>query len=697
MGEDEIRKGLRERDHVDPIGGALGAAWSILQGYLFPVVKGISDIVGAVHEEASIPHPYVVDAYSGNGELDPVVYQAVREHLIEISSIPTDQYGAYFDGKLIFPEMSRHFADINHAAQALGMTDMEFVASIHDRTEQPAAGVDDVVDHRTTEQRQRQRQAVVRRARQTAIYNEQIDQHWNRVLGLLPGGMGLDVESDLGNAPPKEPTRDSRSGLFDDLEANLGLVQNVAKTPEPVTGNRSFRDALEIAVEKMAAAGTYSRSTDHRGGIFESVEDDLGLMSDTVSRAVSATADPANPWASYRAQGQVPRVRSDELGHGLWDLEDRQAHTRDWTSGLPAAAVGGELARAPNFALMAQGAADAASFELWEMENPMLGIRGGAPVPIQAMGGGLAQAANSALRMQDAVGDASLELWELEHPLLRTRDGALGLAEAMGDGYGGDGVTGAMDGAGLAADGLALSTGTAEQALLAAGLTGDSTTQVLDLMRRAGLDPATLAWDELAAAVHVWGDATDTEVTRVISRLGDLARTHASAGSGSSSSGGSTGGGGTDDRTPRGLDQLMALAQAVARTRADMGDLHPQHIAHELGKLPGQLRGPGSLEEQLALLRLFFAGSAHGIAFGLGPSADRLGFNIPQFAEGGVVPGPLGAPQLIMAHGGEHIVPHRATGSPTIIRIELDREVLAQAVLGDLLRLQGREVTLGLS
>ena len=480
---------------------------------------------------------------------------------------------------------------------------------------------------------------------------------------------------------------DYKVGVFDDLEVDLGLVSAAVSDLAPAASDlddrwANFRD--------QGWAPSFSPEGIEYG--VWNLEQGLTQTRDLTSHLRGAAADA--PWARYRTQGQVPRVRSDELGHGLWDLEDSQAHTRDWTSGLPAAAVGGELARAPNFALMAQDAADAASFELWEMEHPDLGIRGGAPVPTQAMGGGLAQAAESALRMQDAVGDASFELWELEDPLLRTRDGALGLAEAMGDGYGGQGVTGAMDGAGLAADGLALSTGTAEQALLAAGLTGDSTTQVLDLMRRAGLDPATAAWDELATAVHVWGDATDTEVTRVIGRLGDLS---SAQGGGGTAPGGSTGGGGADDRAPRGLDQLMALAQAVARTRADMGDLHPQHIAHELGKLPGQLRGPGSLAEQLALLRLFFAGSAHGISFGLGPSAGSLGFNIPQFAEGGVVPGPLGAPQVVVAHGGEHIVPHRATSSPTIIRIELDREVLAQAVLGDLLRLQGREVTLGLS
>ena len=384
---------------------------------------------------------------------------------------------------------------------------------------------------------------------------------------------------------------------------------------------------------------------------------------------------------------------ADAASFELWQLEHPLLGTGGRVPG-PAVPMGGESARTPNFAVLAQDAADAASFELWQLEHPLLGTGGRVPVSAEDMGNELEHTANSALRMQDAVGGASFELWELEHPLLRIRDGALGLTDAMGSGYGGDGVTGAMDNAGFAADGLALSTGTAEQALLAAGLTGDSTTQVLDLMRRAGLDPATSAWGELATAVHVWGDATDIEVDRVIGRLGELARVQGGGGPGS---GGSGGGGGADDRTQRGLDQLMSLAYGVAEERARMGGKPQDFVDHELGKVLGQLGAPDSVAKKLALLRLFFAGSAHGISFGLGPSANSLGFDIPQFAGGGTVPGPLGAPQLIVAHGGEHIVPHRATGSPTIIRIELDREVLSQAVLGDLLRLQGREVTLGLS
>ena len=290
-------------------------------------------------------------------------------------------------------------------------------------------------------------------------------------------------------------------------------------------------------------------------------------------------------------------------------------------------------------------------------------------------------AAGEVQHFQDVAGDVEYELGMLQSGFSYVREEAGEFTAAT--------------------DGLTLSTETAEQALLAAGLTSTSVTQILDIMRQAGLDPTTIAWGELEAAVYAWGDATDTEVDRVIDNLGKLrdaqAAAQGAAGSTLPGSGSSGGGGGADDRTQRGLDQLMALAYRVAEERARMGGKPQDFVDHELGKVLGQLGAPGSVADKLALLRLFFAGGAHGISFGLGPSASDLGVNIPQFAGGGTVPGPLGAPQLIVAHGGEHIVPHRATGSPTIIRIELDREVLAQAVLGDLLRLQGREVTLGLS
>ena len=299
---------------------------------------------------------------------------------------------------------------------------------------------------------------------------------------------------------------------------------------------------------------------------------------------------------------------------------------------------------------------------------------------LNGLGSQLAHVADSAFRLRDATGTARFELWELENPLLHIRDGVLGLTDAMGGGYG---LTTTMDGAGIAADGLALSSASARQALLSAGLTSHALTQVLGIMSQAGLDLTTIDWDDLEDAVRDWGAASGEDAAQIIANLNDLRAAQAGAGS---------------VYARMILEQLMALAQNIAEHRASMGSLVKETIDHELAKLPHQLRAPESFEEKLALLQLFFAGTAHGIAFGLGPSANSLGFTIPQFVSGGIVSSSYDAPPPVVAqHGGEHIIPHRATGNPIIIDMEMDREVLSQAVLGDLLRLQGREVTLGLS
>ena len=44
-------------------------------------------------------------------------------------------------------------------------------------------------------------------------------------------------------------------------------------------------------------------------------------------------------------------------------------------------------------------------------------------------------------------------------------------------------------------------------------------------------------------------------------------------------------------------------------------------------------------------------------AFGLGSGANRGSVRVPAYGEGGVVPGPIGAPQMAIVHGGEEILP----------------------------------------
>lgn len=75
-----------------------------------------------------------------------------------------------------------------------------------------------------------------------------------------------------------------------------------------------------------------------------------------------------------------------------------------------------------------------------------------------------------------------------------------------------------------------------------------------------------------------------------------------------------------------------------------------------------------AIERGLELLGIGerIAGAAYGA--GAGPEGSRGGDVIPGgragYAEGGVVPGPIGAPQIAIVHGGESIVPPNRSGSP---------------------------------
>jgi hypothetical protein len=65
-------------------------------------------------------------------------------------------------------------------------------------------------------------------------------------------------------------------------------------------------------------------------------------------------------------------------------------------------------------------------------------------------------------------------------------------------------------------------------------------------------------------------------------------------------------------------------------------------------------------------------------------SPDRDNGGIPSFASGGTVPGPIGQPRLIMAHGGETVTPPGRGGSnqPIVIQIRMqDDRLLTEVVL----------------
>jgi tape measure domain-containing protein len=75
----------------------------------------------------------------------------------------------------------------------------------------------------------------------------------------------------------------------------------------------------------------------------------------------------------------------------------------------------------------------------------------------------------------------------------------------------------------------------------------------------------------------------------------------------------------------------------------------------------------------------FAAGGLTGVP-GTGIALGMLGFQ-----HGGTVPGPMGAPQMIMAHGGETVIPigqnlANANDRPIVVQLVVDRKVLAEQV-----------------
>ena len=62
------------------------------------------------------------------------------------------------------------------------------------------------------------------------------------------------------------------------------------------------------------------------------------------------------------------------------------------------------------------------------------------------------------------------------------------------------------------------------------------------------------------------------------------------------------------------------------------------------------------------------------------------GAQVPAYAEGGLVPGPVGAPQLAVVHGGDYVVPASVgmTGGPIHIHVQVGTREIGEMVLKDL-------------
>lgn len=160
-----------------------------------------------------------------------------------------------------------------------------------------------------------------------------------------------------------------------------------------------------------------------------------------------------------------------------------------------------------------------------------------------------------------------------------------------------------------------------------------------------------------------------------------------------------------------------ALAEGnVKETNAAVRDLKREVLNYEdaIGAIPEEVRtdivaliDDGKLMEAEARLRIFTRNRTIAVSLelkgGIGTGLSGMIGGDRQFDSGGVVPGRRGSPQLIMAHGGETIIPtHKGTwmapsaSSPTVIQLVLDGRVLTEVVHEGLLRERGRSGPLGL-
>jgi len=111
-----------------------------------------------------------------------------------------------------------------------------------------------------------------------------------------------------------------------------------------------------------------------------------------------------------------------------------------------------------------------------------------------------------------------------------------------------------------------------------------------------------------------------------------------------------------------------ALARLDARTREWV-----KRVGYPIGKSKEYLRQLGAAMKLKHELKLDIDYSKIGIPI----SQEKL----PKFAAGGIVPGPIGKPQLAVVHGGEEIIPPRQSGPKTAnITIYLDGRQIARAI-----------------
>ena len=134
------------------------------------------------------------------------------------------------------------------------------------------------------------------------------------------------------------------------------------------------------------------------------------------------------------------------------------------------------------------------------------------------------------------------------------------------------------------------------------------------------------------------------------------------------------------------LERLGVQSSEAARRASEIYEFEMRSAIEGIGNailnvtdnLEGWLRLAGQILQQYLRIREAQGG---GASTGFGFLGSLLG-GLPSFQTGGVVPGPFGSPQLVVAHGGEEITPVGGGRAPVFnfYGLNLDREIATQLV-----------------
>ena len=225
-----------------------------------------------------------------------------------------------------------------------------------------------------------------------------------------------------------------------------------------------------------------------------------------------------------------------------------------------------------------------------------------------------------------------------------------------------------------------------QQALLQAGIVDvDGSFVDLDEQSLAAAVGVLTNSEWMAKELGVSGAEMEAVLANLIGEYGileqaiyDAARAAAQGVPAPSASGGGGGGGGGGGEGGGGQDLLAALrgeawdiAQARFSFQLGHGAFSEDLGKFELGKAKGQIVGLSQSE-----LEQYIAGTLVGYSFSQGRTWG-------EFAHGGLVPGPVGAPIMALVHGGERVLRSGQAGGGTTIIVNVRGSVMSE---GDLIK-----------